>query len=67
MKPGGTSSTWWVTSTVGGVAGRRRQVRESGDQVLAGAQVESGGGLVEQDEPGVAPQRPGEQHPLALA
>ena len=48
MKPGGISSTWWVTSTIGGdvgVGGQRRQRRH---ELLAAAEVEPGGGLVEQ-------------------
>ena len=41
--------------------------REVGEELLAAADVEAGGGLVEQDEPGIAHQRAGEQHALAFA
>jgi hypothetical protein len=47
-----------------GVAGQRG---EPAQQILAAAQVEPGGGLVEQQELGVGHQRPRDLHPLALA
>ena len=47
-----------------GVAG---QAGEPAQQVLAAAQVQSGGWLVEQQQFRVGHQRPGDLHPLALA
>ena len=67
VKPGGISSTWCVTSTsdrrprVAGQLGQRR------DQLLAAAEVQAGGGLVEQQQLGVGHERPGDLHALALA
>ena len=50
----GISSTWWVTSTVGGGRGRRPG-RPGASRRPPGAQVEAGGRLVEQHQAGVAP------------
>ena len=44
-----------------------RQGRQGRDEVLAAAEVEPGGGLVEQQQLGVGHQRPRDLHPLALA
>ena len=52
------------------MAGRVRvdgQHRQRRDEVLAAAEVEAGGGLVEEQQLGVGHQRPGDLHPLALA
>ncbi len=65
--PGGISSTWWVTSTNGGLAGLRRQLGERRDELLAPAEVEPGGRLVEQDHARIVHQRAGQQHALAFA
>ena len=52
---------------------RGRRVRVHGqhgqrrDEVLAAAEVEAGGRLVEEEQLGVGHQRPGDLHPLALA
>ena len=43
------------------------ELRQPGDQVLAPTEVETGVGLVEQQEAGVGEQRAGELHPLAFA
>ena len=43
------------------------QVGQPGHQLLAAAEVESGGGFVEQQQLGVGHHRPRDQHPLALA
>ena len=56
---------------VGDQHGRRRvgvhrQHRQRGHEVLAPAEVEAGGGLVEQQQLGVGHQRPGDLDPLAL-
>ena len=67
VKPGGISSTWWETSTVAGDVSSMREHRQRRDQVLAAAEVEPGGGLVEDQQLGVGHQRPGDLHPLALA
>ena len=67
VNPGGISSQWWVTRTSGGLAASARQRAEPHEQALAGAQVEAGEGLVEQEELGIAHQRPGQQDLLALA
>ena len=67
VKPGGISSTWWETSTVAGDISSIGEHRQRGDQVLAAAEVEAGGRLVEQQQLGVGHQRPGDLHPLALA
>ena len=66
MNPGGISSTWWDTSTIAGesASGEHRQRRH---EVLAAAEVEAGGGLVEQQQLGVGHQRPRDLHPFALA
>ena len=66
VKPGGISSTWCETSTVAGEAGSMREHGQGRDEVLATAQVESGGGLVEQQQLGIGHQGPGDLHPLAL-
>src|SRR5487761_1736502 len=47
-----------------GIAGQRGQPPQ---QVLPAAQVQPGGGLVEQQQLGIGHQRPGDLHPLALA
>ena len=67
VKPGGISSTWCETSTVAGESGSRASSGQRRDQVLAPAEVEAGGRLVEQQQLGVGHQRPGDLHPLALA
>ena len=67
VKPGGISSTWWVTSTAGGAVRVGGQGGEGRHELLAAAEVEAGGRLVEQHQPGLGHQRPGQQHPLALA
>ena len=67
MKPGGISSRWWVTSTRGGRAGSTGPVGEVGYELLAPADVEAGGRLVEQDDAGLGHQRARQQDPLAFA
>ena len=67
VKPGGISSTWWVTSTSAGASGSCASSASRPHQVLPPAQVEPGGGLVEQQQLRVGHQRPGDLHPLALA
>ena len=67
VNPGGISSQWCVTRTTGGLASSAASEREPHEQALAGAQVEAGEGLVEQEELGIAHQRPGQQDLLALA
>ncbi|GMA84928.1 hypothetical protein GCM10025868_01780 [Angustibacter aerolatus] len=67
MKPGGISSTWWVTSTRAGASTSSARLAEAAHEVLAAAEVEAGGGFVEQHELGVGHQRAGDLHPLALA
>ena len=50
--------------------GRRRILREDGqgaDELLASAEVQAGGGLVQQQQLGVGHERTGGQHALALA
>src|SRR5882672_3962575 len=44
-----------------------RQLREAPDEILAPAEVESGGRLVEQEETGLGHQRAGQLDALALA
>ena len=66
MKPGGISSTWWLTSTVAGAVGSSGQHRQRATQVLAAAEVEPGGWLVEQQQLGVGHQGAGDLDPLAL-
>ena len=61
-----------LLDVVGDQHGGRRlgvhgQHRQRGDQVLAPAEVEAGGRLVEQQQLGVGHQRPGDLDPLALA
>ena len=67
VNPGGISSQWWVTRTTGGLAGSRGQRGQPDEQPLAGAQIEPGERLVEQDELGIAHQGPGQEYLLALA
>ena len=67
VKPGGISSTWWETRTIAGRGGVGGQRRQRGDEVLAPAEVEPGGGLVEEQQLGVDHQRPRDLDPLALA
>ena len=64
---GGMSSTWCVTTTVGGASGIGGEVVERLDELLATAEVEAGRRLVEEHDGRVVHQRAGEQHPLALA
>ena len=47
---GGMSSTWWVTTTLGGAVGIGGEVVERGDELLAPAEVEARRRLVEQDD-----------------
>ena len=65
--PGGMSSTWWVTSTSGGAVGSVGEIVQRRDELLSTGEIESGRRLVEQQERRVRHQRPGQQHPLALA
>ena len=66
VNPGGISSQWCVTRTIGGLPGRRPGRRDAGASA-PGAQVETGEGLVEQHQLGIAHERAGQQHLLALA
>ena len=66
MNPAGISSTWWVTSTCAGRPAVRGDARQAGDEVLAGPEVQAGGGLVEKQQLGVGHQGAGDLHPLAL-
>jgi hypothetical protein len=56
-----------VTSTIAGALTSLGQLPEPGHQVLAAAEVEAGGGLVEQHELRVGHQGPGDLHPLAFS
>ena len=67
VNPGGISSQWCVTRTIGGLAGIGGQSGEADQEPLPGAQVEPGERLVEQEQLRVAHERPGQQHLLALA
>ena len=50
LKPGGISSTWWVTRTSAGRVRVGSQVGQPGDEFLAAAEIQSGGGFVEQQQ-----------------
>ena len=67
VKPGGISSTWWVTSTRAGASRSAASSPRRAHEVLAPAEVEAGGRLVEEHQLGVGHQGPGDLHPLALA
>ena len=56
-----------MTSTSAGESGSFGQVLEPRQQFLPAAEVQPGGGLVEQQQLGVGHHRPGDQHPLAFA
>ena len=66
VKCGGISSTWWVTRISAGASTSAGQLAQPAHEVLATAEVEPGGGLVEQHQLGVGHQRAGDLHPLAL-
>ena len=66
VKPGGISSTWWETSTVAGDVSSRASEDSVRDEVLAAAEVQPRGGLVEQQQLRVGHQRAGDLHALAL-
>ncbi len=55
VNPGGISSTWWVTSTIGGDGRIGGERGERPDESFPPGEVEPGGGLVEQDEAGDRP------------
>ena len=67
VKPGGISSTWWVTSTSAGASGSAAMQAEPAHEVLATPEVEPGGRLVEQHQLRVGHQGARDLHPLALA
>ena len=67
MKPGGISSTWWVTSTVAGDISSMASDDSVETRSSRPPRSRPGGRLVEQQQLGVGHQRPGDLHPLALA
>ena len=67
MNDGGISSTWWVTRTRAGASRSAASSPSRRDEVLAAAEVQAGGRLVEQHQLGVGHQGAGDLHPLALA
>ena len=67
MKPRGISSTWWVTRTSGGLVSSSASVAKPRHEVLAGAEVEAGGGLVEDEQLRIGHERARELHLLLLA
>ena len=67
MIPGGSSSTWWVTSTEAGASGSSANPGQPPQQVLAAAEVHARGRLVEQQQLRIGHQRPRDLHPGPLA
>ena len=67
MKPGGISSTWWVTSAMAAGRGWAASSDEQHEEALAAAEVEAGGGLVQQEQVGVGHERAGDEDAAALA
>ena len=66
VKPGGISSTWWVTRTIAGAPSAVASSAEGADQVFATRKVQTGRRLVEEHQLGVRHQGPGDLDALAL-
>ena len=67
MKPGAISSTWCVTMIIEGAIRVAGEAAEAAYEVLAAAEVEAGGGLVEEQQLGVGHHGAGDEGALALA